>query len=273
MSAPEQVKHYFVDESGDLTLFNKRGRIIVGAAGVSKYFMVGVAQIPDPNFVNALLAELRAELLADSYLAGVPSMQPEARKTACAFHANKDLPEVRRDVFARLKSCKAKVFVAIRRKVLLAKHAQAEFKATHRKSIDRNLYEDLVTRLFKTMLHKADSNQIVFAKHSKWGRREAMALAIQKAQRNFEATHGIASCKPTECRSASPHEDGGLQVVDYYLWALQRLYEKGEDRFFNYARPVYRIIMDLDDKTNKEYGEWYSDTNPLTLEKIMPSAS
>ncbi len=264
MNEHARVNHCFVDEAGDLTLFNKSGQISVGSPGVSKYFMVGVAQIPDPNFTSELLGELRAELLSDSYLAGVPSMQPEARKTACAFHAKNDLPEVRRDVFARLRLCKAKVFVAIRRKAILATQAQAEFQATRRELTLRSLYEDLVKRLFRNILHKADSNQIIFARHGKWVRREAMALAIQKAQRNFEAAYGVPSDKPTETRSASPHEHGGLQVVDYYLWALQRLYERGEDRFFNSIRSAYRLIMDLDDTTNHAYGEWYSDANPLT---------
>lgn len=273
MDEHAQINHFFVDEAGDLTLFDKHRRNIVGRKGVSKFFMVGVAQIPDPNFTNQLLAELRAEMLADSYLAGVPSMRPAARKTALAFHAKNDLPEMRRDVFARLKSCKAKVFVAIRHKSVLADLAQAEFRSTRRKLNLRNLYEDLVKRVFRNMLHKADSNQIIFARHRTFVRRKAMAMALEKAQSNFEAHYGIRSDRPVVSRSASPHEHGGLQVVDYYLWALQRVYERSEDRFFNYARPVYRLIMDLDDKTNNEYGEWYSDASPLTLEKIMPPAS
>lgn len=72
--------------------------------------------------------------------------------------------------------------------------------------------------------------------------------------------------------AAEPHEFGGLQVVDYYLWALQRMYETAEDRFFESLRPAYRLIMDLDDTTNKPYGEWYTDNNPLTLERMLPPA-
>ena len=267
-----QVNHFFVDEAGDLTFFGKGGRVSVGEPGVSNVFMVGVAEIPDPRFVDALLSELRAELLADPYFKGVPSMRPDAGRTARLFHAKNDVAEVRRDVFARLFTCKAKVFVAIRRKHQLATRARAEYERTGRKLTLRNLYADLVKRLFRNVLHKADRNVIIFAKHAKWVRREAMALAIQRAQANFEAKYGISSDKPTEIRSANPHEHGGLQVVDYYLWALQRMYERGEDRFFELLRPAYRLIMDLDDSRSNEYGEWYTDDNPLTLEKIMPPA-
>ena len=96
--------------------------------------------------------------------------------------------------------------------------------------------------------------------------------AIEKAKTNFERKTGLPSDKPTEIRSANPHEHGGLQVVDYYLWALQRMYEKREARFFDLLRPSYRLIMDLDDTRNNDYGEWYTDENPLTLAKIMPPA-
>ena len=82
----------------------------------------------------------------------------------------------------------------------------------------------------------------------------------------------MPSDKPTGIRAAEPHEFGGLQVVDYYLWALQRMYERREDRFFESLRPAYRLIMDLDDTGSKPYGEWYTYENPLTLEKMLPPA-
>jgi hypothetical protein len=72
---------------------------------------------------------------------------------------------------------------------------------------------------------------------------------------------------------AYPSQVVGLQVVDYYLWALQRLYEREEDQFFNPLAQKYRLIMDLDDRRNKLYGEWYSDRSPLTLEKLRGARS
>ena len=267
-----QVNHFFVDEAGDLTFFGKGGRIIVGEQGVSNVFMVGVAEIPDPRFVDALLSELRAELLADPYFKGVPSMQLKAGKTARAFHGSKDSAEVRRDVITRLSQTKAKVFVAIRRKHKLLEELRQPPTVDQKQLTLRKVYDDLVSRLFRNLLHKADRNEIVFAKHVTWTRREALALAIKKAKANFERKTGLPSDRPTGIRAADPHEFGGLQVVDYYLWALQRMYERGEDRFFESLRPAYRLIMDLDDTTSKPYGEWYTSDNPLTLEKMMPPA-
>ena len=56
----------------------------------------------------------------------------------------------------------------------------------------------------------------------------------------------------------------------YFLWAIQRFYERDEARYFNYLAPHFRLIMDFDDKrSGKAYGTWYSDQNPLTSTKKM----
>lgn len=47
----EQKRHYYVDEAGDLTLFNKKGKVIIGQEGCSKLFFLGTAHIIDhPKF-------------------------------------------------------------------------------------------------------------------------------------------------------------------------------------------------------------------------------
>ncbi len=45
----EAARYFFVDETGDLTLLGRRGKNLVGTEGVSKCFMVGVAQIANPE--------------------------------------------------------------------------------------------------------------------------------------------------------------------------------------------------------------------------------
>ncbi len=264
------LSNYFVDEAGDLTLFSKNGKIIVGSEGVSKTFMVGVASIPEPNQVKTELKMLREHLITDPYFSGVPSFQQSTGKTAKFFHAKDDLPEVRREVFKVLPKFGAKIFVVLIRKAEFAENAQKLFITLRKKINPNDVYDELIKRLFRNLLHKSESNVIYFALRGKSARSEALSSAIQKAKRNFEYATKIKSDKSVVINSAFPHEVAGLQVIDYYLWALQRLIERGEDRFFNLLHKDYRIIMDLDDKRNKAYGEWYSDSNPLTLKKIKP---
>ncbi len=273
MTSPTpEARHFFVDEAGDLQLFSRRKRVVLGRKGVSRFFMVGVAELPKPALAHDLLAELRSDLRNDPQFRDIPSMQPGARKTAVSFHANKDHSEVRRIVMARLPLLKAKVIVAVRDKARIADEMRERRRAGNPRLTPADVYNDLVKRLFRNLLHRADENRIVFARHHKWGRRAAMGAAIRRAKHNFRIAHGIEADRPTFIRSAFPREYAGLQVIDYYLWALQRLYTLGDSKCFDQLAPAYRLIMDLDDKTNKPYGEWYSDSNPLSWEKIKPSA-
>lgn len=267
----KQIHHYFVDEAGDLTLFDKKGRQIVGTPGVSRFFMVGVAHLSCPKRADIELGNLRSRLLADPYFKGVPSMQPHTRKSAICFHASKDLPEVRREVFSVLPNLWAKVQVAIRRKKELATDAKSSYEKFGTKFSANDIYDGLVKRLFKNLLHKADENRIIVARRGKADRLEALNSAIYHAKLNFEKKWNIKARSQISISSAHSHEFIGLQVIDYYLWALQRLYERGEDRFFNLLAPRYRLIMDVDDKREKPYGQWYTDQNPLTAQKIKPS--
>ncbi len=269
MTEKRPVNNYYVDEAGDLTLFNKRGHVIIGKPGVSRIFMVGVAHLPDPKSTHEKLEQLRANLLADTYFKGVPSIQPETKKTAICFHAKDDPPEVRREVFKLLPKFEPKVLVAIRRKEYLVSAAHLFYKRGAKLNPD-DIYDDLVKRLFKTLLHKADVNHIVFARRGKSIRQHALERAIGRAKLNFERSTGIRSGSRTTITPRYPSQYAGLQVVDYYLWALRRMFEREEDRFFDLLRPGYRLIMDLDDTRNKPYGEWYSDSNPLELKKIKP---
>jgi hypothetical protein len=261
--------HHFVDEAGDLTLFNRKKQIVLGREGVSGYFMVGVAFIPDPGALDVALSRLRVDLLADPFLNRIPSLQPGRRKTALAFHAKDDIPEVRLRVFQLLATFDIKVFVAVRTKQVLAEHARAMHRFGRRVS-ENEIYDELFSRQFRNRLHLADVNEIVVARRGTKDRAKALLAAIRQAQTNFESRWGHREFGKVQLRTAQPSESGGLQAIDYFLWALQRLYERREDRFFVPLARHYRLIMDLDDTRRRPYGEWYSDANALTLEKLKP---
>ena len=125
------------------------------------------------------------------------------------------------------------------------------------------IYDDLIKRLFRNLLHKAEANEIVIARRGKSARLEAIEKAIERAKRNFEKQYGLANNSEVAITPAYPHEYIGLQVVDYYLWALQRFYEKQEERFYSLLTQQFSLIIDLDDKRRNGYGEYYSKTNPL----------
>lgn len=270
MPAESKVAHFFVDEAGDLTLFDRGGRLLVGTEGVSRTFMLGIAEIGQPEVVAASLESLRSQLLADPYFAKVPSFQPGARKTALAFHAKDDPAEVRREVFRVLARTELKVFVGIRRKSRVAQDFQAAYKRTGEKRGSETIYDELVTRLFKERLHQADENRIIFARRGKADRNVALRHAIHLAKTEFESRWRKGIDRPTTISSSVPSETTCLQVIDYFLWAVQRMVERREDRFFALLASKYRLVLDRDDDRRHGYGEYYTSKNPLVLEKLMP---
>lgn len=147
---PEElsVLHYFVDEAGDPVLFDRRGRVRAGTPGCSQYFMLGNLDVEDPEELRLRLDTLRAELLRDPYFKGVPSMQPENRKTAVAFHAKDDNPEVRREVFRLLSQCELRFYAVVRDKRALVKSVKQRNRSDPAYRYNQNeQYDNLVSKI------------------------------------------------------------------------------------------------------------------------------
>jgi len=252
-------KHYFVDEAGDPVLFDAKGRVLVGAEGCSRYFSVGLLDVADAEKLSADLAKLRATLLADPYFKGVPSMQPEQKKTALYFHAKDDLPEIRREVFKLLQQHDVRFSAIVRDKKAVLDYVRSrnERDAAYRYKPDE-LYDHTVRRLFKERLHKHEGYSIRFAIRGNSHRTAAFQRALETARQRFAQKQGIAITSKLDVKAAWPTDVAALQAADYFLWALQRAYEKGEDRYLEVLWPHCSLVVDVDDTRQAEYGTYYT---------------
>lgn len=260
---------YFVDEAGDGTLFNHAGQVIVGSQGCSRYFILGMAEVGAPEVLGEELNALRSRLVADPYFRNVPSMRPERRRTALAFHAKDDLPEVRREVYSVLVRHPIRFFAVVKHKVAVLAYARSRNASEpgYRYHVNE-LYDLLVRRLFRDRLHDASAYSITFAR--RWGsdRTAALRAAIGVARHRFEEKFGVARSSSISVVASTPAQSSGLQAVDYLLWGLQRLYERGEDRYWQFTWPLVRLVVDVDDKRRHEYGEYFTQNNPLSLAPV-----
>jgi len=215
------VVHYFVDESGDPTLFDSKGRVLVGKDGCSRFFMLGLLEVADPYGLAQRLTDLRSRLLSDPYFRGVPSMQPDALKTALAFHAKDDLPEVRREVFALLKEEDVRFFAVVRSKKATLSYVRSRNRMDPDYHYRPNeLYDYLVRRLFRDRLHQSDRNVIRFAQRGKSDRTRALVSALEAARLRYGEKWGRPVETVIELALSLSKDHGGLQAVDYFLWAL-----------------------------------------------------
>ena len=60
-----------------------------------------------------------------------------------------------------------------------------------------------------------------------------------------------------------------LQAADYILWTIQRAYQNGDFRYYNYIKEKIDLVHDIFDfvKYPKNY---YTPKNPLEAKKIDP---
>ena len=198
-------KHYFVDEAGDPVLSDSKGRILVGTEGCSRYFAVGLLDVPDPAGLSAELEKLRADLLADPYFKDVPSMQPAARKTALYFHAKDDLPEVRREVFKLLQRHPLRFSAMVRDKQTVLDYVRTrnQLDPRYRYKTDE-LYDHTVRRLFKERLHKHEGYCIRFAIRGNAHRTAAFRQALEKARDRFAQERGVTITGQLDVKAAYP---------------------------------------------------------------------
>ncbi|MCC6802620.1 MAG: DUF3800 domain-containing protein [Anaerolineae bacterium] len=265
---PESHRQYFVDEAGDGVLFNAKGRVLIGTEGCSRYFMLGILDVQAPDTLNYALESLRANLLSDPYFRKVPSMQVAHRKTTIAFHAKDDIPEVRREVFALLRQQEGlRFFAVVRDKFGVLREAQTYVNIRYHPNL---LYDQLVRRLFKDRLHKDDRYTITFALRGRSDRTQALQDALKSARKQFEKKWQIQSDTPIHIQAVSASQQPCLQAVDYMLWALQRCYERREDRYLDYVWSCCHLIHDVDDHRKNKYGVYYSQKTPLVLEGLPP---
>ena len=58
-----RCRYYFVDEAGDTTIFGRHGKVLIDEQGCSRYFILGVLDIPNRVLLQDELKALRKPFL------------------------------------------------------------------------------------------------------------------------------------------------------------------------------------------------------------------
>lgn len=264
MTDSPSLRHYFVDESGDGVIFNRKGHVMVGRPGCQRFFMLGLLDVIDPDSLQVKLDDLRESFLNDPYFKNVPSLSQTARKTALGFHAKNDLPEIRREVFRLLLNQELRFFALVKdMKVVLDYVTRRNEMDSEYRYHPNELYDLTVRMLFKQRLHQHDRYRIIFARRGNRDRTKALKSNLNLTRTRFCQRYSIDREAEIEVIPQHTRENAGLQAVDYFLWALQRCFEKGEARFIEYMWPKISLVHDVDDARRAGYGEYYTRKKPL----------
>ena len=250
--------YFFVDESGDTTFYNRKGEWIVGKeTGASPILIMGFIRTTEPEFLRKKLNELKNEIVNDLYLRDIPSM----KKTKISFHAKDDCPEVRYKVFTLLKD------LPFYCNIVVARKTENVFKKFNGNT--QNLYDTLITHLFKNILQLSNNNYIYIATRGSKKRQEPLEEAIHNSLIYTEnnLNHTINSTQ--KILPQTPSGELCLQIVDYCNWAIQRAFIQNDMRYYNFLKEKFGLIVDLYDY-KKGWKNFYTKKNPFDIKKISP---
>ncbi len=265
------VEHRFLDEAGDTTFFGKGRQVILGREGVSLVFGIGLVRIDrDLAQTREEIAALHRQVENDPLLNPIPSVVRRVPRGGFFFHACKDSPDVR-SVFLRYLHelpCEAEIVVA--RKI------PSLFREKHHERADE-FYADVLSHLIKHRLKRSRRLVLNIAARGSSTRAKVLDEALRKATRRASKRW-----RPDDLQAdvvfnvQSPRREPLLCVADYLGWAVQRVFERGETRFYDYLRDKIRLVVDLYDREKYEGSGNYYDhhRNPLTAQnKISPPST
>ncbi|MFA5263155.1 MAG: DUF3800 domain-containing protein [Opitutaceae bacterium] len=287
-SEPPDILYHFVDEAGQPTLFNGKGKLIAGTEVCSRFFMLGKLEVDEPAKLEEALASLHSEIITDPYFTGIPQLRPDDKRTRKGFHAKDDPIEVRYSVFRLLRSFgpSLRFYAVVRDKLVLADEEKAKRSAKPGYRYRENdLYDGLTRELYNKFHRLGDELHITYAERGNSDRTKAFEAALSHAENDVASKYGLTKKMPRKVIRSNPRQSRLLQAVDYFLWALQRFYEevpfkengiivgrRREDRFLRSLWNQVGEIHDMDFLPHKSEhrGAFYRQGQPLELATRFP---
>jgi hypothetical protein len=107
------------------------------------------------------------------------------------------------------------------------------------------------------------------AQRGKSTRNAVLEMARLKAEKRFTDSSEGKEAKTEIVFNIQNHiTEPLLNVADYFCWAVQRVFERGETRYYDFLLNQIPVVIDLYDQEN--YANWentYGPKKPLTAEK------
>ncbi len=263
----QKTYHRFLDEAGDTTFYGKGKIPIIGTNGVSDAFILGMVKIQQPlEEVRSAIAQKQNQIANSPYYRGIPSVVKRTEKGSFFFHAKDDLPEIRKEFFDFLLQFQFSFEAVVARKIIGIYEKKHNGKGNE-------FYADLLSHLLKNKLNASDKIVLNIARRKNSTEYNNLQLALQKATaRHHNKTNGKEAITKVVFNVQSFTAEPLFAVADYCCWAVQRVFEKGETRFYDYIQDKISLVVDLyDSEKYKGNLNYYTKKNPLTVKnKISP---
>ena len=264
--AKPETTHRFLDEAGDTVILGKGGVPALGQPGVSLAFGIGMVKFSEEaEPVRQRIRDLEREIEGDKYLNRIPSIAGQIARDGYNLHAKDDPPEVREKFYRLIQgmNCSLEMMVARKIPALFAKKHGAN---------ESEFYADVLSHLLKNKLKLGEKLVLNIAARGNSTKNTNLERALQKATARFLKLHEVEEIRSQVVFNLqTPKTEPLLKVADYLCWTVQRVFERGETRYYDFMLDKVRLVVDLYDSDgyagNKNY---HKRDNPLTAaKKIM----
>ena len=264
----KENNHRFLDEAGDTTFYGKGKIPIVGQKdGVSLSFTIGMVKIKQPlQPIRDEIVNLHAKVANDPYFKDIPSIQKKINKTGYYFHAKDDIPEVRKLFYDYIKTLNLSFEAVVGRKIY-------DIFTKKHNSKSNEFYADILSHLLKNKFNLGGKLVLNIAERGSSTKNNNLILALDKAKRRYYKKNSDSSVKTEIVFNIQKQTtDPLLNISDYMCWAIQRVFEKGELRYYNFIEDKVSMVCDLYDQSNYAgHKNFYRRDNKLTaLNKLSP---
>jgi hypothetical protein len=199
----------------------------------------------------------------------IPSVNKRIAKGGFFFHATDDPAEVRHIFYKYLKELDCSMEVVVARKI-------PDIYANKHNHKEPEFYADVLSHLIKNKLKMGSELVLNVAQRGNSTSNRNLQMALEKAMGRFLRNRQPEEmCTRVTFNVQNQHTEPLLNVADYLCWSVQRVFEKGEMRFYDYMRDRIKLVLDLYDTANyRKSGNYYRRDHPLTTaNKIGPPST
>lgn len=235
--------YFFIDEAGDPTFYNRKGKLIVGTDGCSSHLILGFVRLYDPAPMREKIITLRQEVLQKPEFQRFRSIA----RTDTAFHAAKDAPPVR-DLFFELIPT-----LNFRAVLVVSQKDEKFFRKVCAANTDQ-YYDGLVSDLLRNSLHRYTNNHICIAARGSRMRQQPLEAAVRLARDRYQENF-LVEARNTQINVTvqTPTGEPCLTIIDYVAWAVQRAYVTGDMSYFDLVRDKVSLVRELAARKKTRY--------------------
>lgn len=264
--------HRFIDESGDMTFQHEKvargGNTITVGLGASASFMVGMTYVKeDLNEARKKINDFCKDIQDDSKFNNIESVKRLIKKEGKYYpHAKNDPKQLRESFFNFI--CSNIDFTT---QVVVARKSAYLLDLLPKNNLEAEFYANLTSHLIKDK-GKYPKLVLNIAGRGNTTSNANLKRSIDIAQeRTRNSTNNLPDIDASNIKfNVQPYSNEPLlAITDYALWAVQRVFEKGDLYFYNLLLDNNKIplVLDLYDTKHYKNSENYrTKRNPLNMD-------